>query len=319
MLPLENKQADNSMEAMRLYSISQPVRPKFHSRALHLLLWLLATLLYSHFSFAQNQHIPIETIAIPAGDFIAGSNQQERETAYQLDEAAYNHSITRTNRWYDFEHQRHTRSLQGFSIMKTPVTRCDYARFINDTDYPKPQITQSEWDAQRLIHSYHSTLKFQWLNDSPNNLERCQHPVVLVSHADAVAYASWLTLKTGQVWRLPTEFEWEKAARGTNGNLFPWGDQFDPGKLNSHDAGPFDTIPVGTFNEGASPYGVLDVAGQVFEWTSTADKDANKFIVKGGSWDDKGCGVCRPAARHFRPKNIKHSLIGFRLVTEKHN
>jgi formylglycine-generating enzyme required for sulfatase activity len=72
---------------------------------------------------------------------------------------------------------------------------------------------------------------------------------------------------------------------------------------------------VGRFAAGASPYGVLDAAGQVFEWTATAD-GAERFVVKGGSWDDKGCGVCRPAARHSRPQSLKHILIGFRVVRE---
>ncbi|MBI3451902.1 MAG: SUMF1/EgtB/PvdO family nonheme iron enzyme, partial [Rhodospirillales bacterium] len=94
---------------------------------------------------------------------------------------------------------------------------------------------------------------------------------------------------------------------------FPWGDAFDPARLNSHDRGPFDTTPVGRYSDGASPYGMLDAAGQVFEWTATPDGDA-RYIVKGGSWDDRGCGICRPAARHSRPAGIKHILIGFRVV-----
>lgn len=89
----------------------------------------------------------------------------------------------------------------------------------------------------------------------------------------------------------------------------------DPAHLNSHDAGPFDTTPVGRYSAGASPYGLLDAAGQVFEWTATA-ADPGRALVKGGSWDDKGCGVCRPAARHGRPVEIKHILIGLRLVQE---
>jgi len=83
--------------------------------------------------------------------------------------------------------------------------------------------------------------------------------------------------------------------------------------LNSHAGGPFDTPNVGRFEHGASPFGVLDGAGQVFEWIAKPVA-AQRTWVKGGSWDDKGCGVCRPAARHSRPIGIKHILIGFRLV-----
>ena len=61
---------------------------------------------------------------------------------------------------------------------------------------------------------------------------------------------------------------------------------------------------------------MMDAAGQVYEWTSTKADVKGRYVVKGGSWDDKGCGVCRPAARHSRPKDIKHILIGFRLVKE---
>jgi formylglycine-generating enzyme required for sulfatase activity len=139
----------------------------------------------------------------------------------------------------------------------------------------------------------------------------------MVSHGDAEAYAAWLGEITGRRWRLPREAEWEKAARGSDGRRFPWGDDWDPERLNSHDLGPFDTTAVGAYSAGASPYGLRDAAGQVFEWTATPAPGAGeRFFVKGGSWDDSGCGVCRPAARHGRPAALKHILIGFRLVAE---
>jgi len=265
---------------------------------------------------AQNQPRLPEIVTVPAGEFISGSSVAERELAYQLDENAYGHSITRTQRWYDFENEQQVRTLPTYSIMKTPVTRCDYALFVADTDHPPPRINKTSWDAQGLKHPYKSTIKFQWNKGEQNDKNRCHHPVVLVSYADVKAYANWLSDKTGLTWRLPSEFEWEKAARGVSGYLYPWGNQYDPLKLNSHDAGPFDTLAVGTFKEGASPFGLLDAAGQVFEWTSTGDAEGNRSVVKGGSWDDKGCGVCRPAARHYRANTIKHILVGFRLVKD---
>lgn len=97
--------------------------------------------------------------------------------------------------------------------------------------------------------------------------------------------------------------------RGKQGRYFPWCNGFNPKKLNSADAGPFDTEAVGQYPQGTSPYGLLDGAGQVYEWTATT-QGAKRSIVKGGSWDDKGCGVCRAAARHSRPNNLKHILIG---------
>lgn len=284
-----------------------------------------ALLLQYQFSQAQDLSWLPELVVVPAGEFTSGSARNERDQAYELDEAAYGHSVTRTQRWYESEHKQQTRTLPQYFIMKTPVTRCDYARFINDTNHPAPQINQATWDAQRLKHAYTSTIKFQWRAGEQNKQDRCQHPVVLVSHKDANAYAHWLSIKSGSTWRLPDEFEWEKAARGLSGNLFPWGSQYDAAKLNSHDRGPFDTLPVGSFVSGASPFGLLDAAGQVFEWTATTrakgknssnDESTQRFVVKGGSWDDKGCGVCRSAARHFRDENLKHILVGFRLVTD---
>jgi len=170
------------------------------------------------------------------------------------------------------------------------------------------------WKSYRLIHPYKRTRRHAW-TDGRLPKGRVAHPVVMVSHGDARAYAAWLSKRTGLRWRLPSEQEWEKAARGAEGRRYPWGHAFDPSRLNSHDLGPFDTVPVGRYPNGASPYGMLDAAGQVFEWTATK-KSKGRHVVKGGSWDDKGCGICRPAARHGRPDGIKHILVGFRLVRE---
>ena len=255
-----------------------------------------------------------EPIGIPAGKFIFGSDAEEREAAYRLDEAAYGHNLTRTGGWYDREFKRSKRQTEAFSITKTPITNRQYFAFIQDTGHATPNVDEETWNSYGLIHPYKSTRRFVWKESKPPQ-DREDHPVVLTSHNDANAYAAWLSEKTGQTWRLPTEVEWEKAARGNDGKRFPWGDKFDAKKLNSHDNGLFDTAPVGSYHDGASPFGMLDAAGQVFEWTATMS-DNKRAIVKGGSWDDKGCGVCRPAARHSRPLHLKHILIGFRLVRE---
>ncbi|MEM7634883.1 MAG: SUMF1/EgtB/PvdO family nonheme iron enzyme [Pseudomonadota bacterium] len=254
----------------------------------------------------------VDTVAVPAGPFIQGSDRAEREAAYRLDEAAYGHSVTRKNKWYESEPDRRTVNLPAFHIMRTPVTNALYARFIEATGHRAPDVDRKTWQGYRLVHPYKRTRQFAWPEGrAPDGRE--QHPVVMVSRADADAFANWLSAQTGKQWSLPTEQQWEKAARGADGNRFPWGDTFNPDVLNSHDKGPFTTMPVGSFTDGASPYGLLDPAGQVFEWTSTSTS-ARRSIVKGGSWDDSGCGVCRPAARHSRPDDIKHILVGFRLV-----
>lgn len=264
---------------------------------------------------AARQDIPIpETIEIPAGPYIIGSDSAEREAGYRLDEAAYGHSVTRERRWYAAEFKR--RKVEGgrYRIARTLVTNRQYQAFVKATGRPAPGVDGKTWRRYGLIHPYARTRRHAWKGmDFPEG--RGDHPVVLVSYADAVAYANWLGRASSHRWRLPTEREWEKAARGAEGRRFPWGDRFDADRLNSHDKGPFDTMPVGRFPAGVSPYGLLDAAGQVFEWTATGiGKD--RRIVKGGSWDDKGCGICRPAARHPRPIHLKHILIGFRLVRE---
>lgn len=253
-----------------------------------------------------------QTVLIAAGPFIAGSDGTEREAAYVLDEAAYGHNRTRKFGWYDRERERATLHLPAFEITRTPITNGQYAAFVRDTGHPAPDVDAATWAGYRLVHPFARTRRHIWRNQQPPE-GREAHPVVLVSHADATAYSAWLSAKTGQLWRLPSELEWEKAARGVDGTYFPWGNRFDPARLNSHDAGPFDTLPVGRYADGASPFGLLDAAGQVFEWTNSPG-NPGRFLVKGGSWDDKGCGVCRPAARHARPGGIKHILIGFRLT-----
>lgn len=255
-----------------------------------------------------------ELVEVPAGPFIAGSDPAEREAAYRLDEAAYGHDATRRQGWYESEPPRRDAFLPAFAITRAPIVNRLYAAFVAATGHPVPEVGEAVWQGYGLIHPYARTRRHAWLDGRPPS-GREDHPVVLVSHADAEAFAAWLSAETGRRWRLPTALEWEKAARGGDGRRFPWGDAWDPQRLNSHDAGPFDTVPVGSFPAGASPYGLLDAAGQVFEWTATP-AGPGRYLVKGGSWDDSGCGVCRPAAGHGRPAGLKHILIGFRLVAE---
>lgn len=276
-----------------------------------------ALLLWQGISAGAEEKIPEtpETIEIPQGVFISGSGPAEREAAYRLDEAAYGHSRTREWGWYDSERKRGEINTTRYRITKTLITNAQYRVFVRETGYPAPDVDEDTWNSYGLVHPYKRTRRHAWKNGAPPD-GRLHHPVVMVSHADARAYGEWLSKKTGKIWRLPSEAEWEKAARGTDGRWFPWGNSYDPKRLNSHDLGPFDSVPVGRFPGGESPFGLVDPAGQVFEWTSTPSGSAKKgrYLVKGGSWDDKGCGICRPAARHSRPKSLKHILIGFRLV-----
>ena len=261
---------------------------------------------------AHAGNIEPETVVIPAGSYITGSDRAEREAAYLLDETAYGHNRTREWRWYENEGKRQKIETGTYRITRTLITNDQYRAFVEETGHAAPTVDQETWESYKLIHPYKRTRRHAWRDSRPPG-GRDDHPVVIVSHGDAEAYAEWLSKRTGKTWRLPTENEWERAARGNSGRRFPWGDAYDPKRLNSHDLGPFDTTAVGRFPDGVSPYGLLDPAGQVFEWTAT-QAGKGRFVVKGGSWDDKGCGICRPAARHSRPEHLKHILVGFRLV-----
>ena len=201
-------------------------------------------------------------------------------------------------------------TVSPFRLMLFEVTNAQFAAFVAETGHvtdPERRGFGYVWPGR-----WTKVPGADWRHRSgpaSNPIGLDDHPVVQVSWRDAGAFCRHHGL------RLPSEEGWEFAARGTDGRIFPWGDTYDPALLNSHDAGPFDTVPVGSFPAGASPYGLLDAAGMVFEWTASPG-NPGRFLVKGGSWDDSGCGVCRPAARHARPADIKHILVGFRLVLE---
>lgn len=267
-----------------------------------------------HPALAAPQKPHTKRLTIPAGPFLMGSLPDEREYGYRLDENLHDSATARRYGWFEVE-TRKTVTLPAYRIDPAPVTNAAYHRFIQATQHRTPFVTPEVWRSYGLIHGYDAVQRFLWKNNRPPT-GREQHPVVLVSHADATAYCRWRGEREERPLRLPTEAEWEKAARGADGRYFPWGNAFLASYLNSYDKGPYDTVPVGQFPQGQSPYGVLDMAGQVFEWTSTPyqhPKNLPRYTVKGGSWDDLP-GVTRSAARHGRPADIKHILIGFRCV-----
>lgn len=195
---------------------------------------------------ASDRFVSLKTIQIPTGTYVRGSNAAEREYGYVLDELAYGHSVTRKGEWYAREFPRGAHMLPNYRIAATPVTNAQYAAFVRATGHPAPDVDRATWKSYGLIHPWHRMRRHAWT--SGNILKgRAGHPVVLISHADAEACARWLSARTGQTWRLPIEAEWEKAARGADGWRFPWGETYDATRLNSHDAGPFDTMPVGAF------------------------------------------------------------------------
>lgn len=251
-------------------------------------------------------------VYIPAGSFVYGSTRAEREFAYAIDG-----QVTRPHGWYEKE-TRGEAVTPDYCIDKLPVTHKEYERFVEAEGHRAPYISEEDYREQGfLVHPYASVKPYLWKGGHPRP-EFAEHPVVLVSCGDAAAYCQWQGRIQGRRYRLPTEREWEKAARGTDARFFPWGNGWDPDALNSGER-VGRTSPAGQFPRGASPYGALDMAGNTFEWTSTpwtADKTGVKeFVLKGCSWDDRP-GTCRAAMRHGRPDTSRHILIGFRCVSE---
>ena len=137
--------------------------------------------------------------------------------------------------------------LPAFRIGKYPVTNGQYGVFVAAVGHVAP----SQWRG----------------NHPPPELRN--HPVVYVTWHDAVAYCLWLSQALGREMRLPTEAEWERAARHTDGRLYPWGNDFDARRCNMRDTGIGVTSPVGIFPDGDAVCGAADMAGNVWEWTSS--------------------------------------------------
>ncbi|MBI4525901.1 MAG: SUMF1/EgtB/PvdO family nonheme iron enzyme [Deltaproteobacteria bacterium] len=245
-------------------------------------------------------------VYIPAGEFWMGSTRKEREYAYRLDK-----EVTRAYGWYEKETRKKVKT-GSYCIDRYPVTNSEYKEFMAETGRSEPFISPEAYQRQGfLVHPYEKVKEFLWQNRSyPAGRE--DHPVVLVSLDDATSYCAWVGKKMKRAYRLPTEAEWEKAARGTDGRIFPWGDEWHPSYLNSGES-IGSTTPVSRFPKGRSPYGLYDVIGNVFEWTASP-WDEKSYILKGCSWDDLP-GTCRAAMGHGRAPQSKHILIGFRCVS----
>jgi len=202
------------------------------------------------------------------------------------------------------EQPAHQVYVDAFSMDKYEVTVRQYAAFLQATGIDPP----SDWK----------------MMNQPGHQKR---PVANVDWADAAAYCKW----AGK--RLPTEAEWEKAARGTDGRLYPWGN--DPptprhanyGKTGLHNYGAL--APVGTLEDGNSPYGIYDMAGNVWEWVSdwydhdyyknspqqnpTGPSSGESKVLRGGSWDSDPQHL-RSALRYFHRSAHRHKDYGFRCV-----
>ncbi len=214
----------------------------------------------------------------------------------------------------------HKVQVDAFNIDKFEVTNADYKKFIDDGGYQKKELWSNEgwaWKEKSKITAP------QYFNESKYN--GAEQPVCGISWYEAEAYANWV----GK--RLPTEAEWEKAAKGTDGRKFPWGNDYKKGLCNNKDEGIGKPTKIGKYIEGASPYGLLDMAGNVNEWCldyfgreyyksspgnnpKGPDKGKDKVIRGGGfSYDNYYCRTTRRGA--YDPTQ-RSSSIGLRCVKD---
>jgi len=163
----------------------------------------------------------------------------------------------------DDEQPQHQVTVDDFWIGQTEVTNAQFRPFIEDGGYEDERWwTDAGWTWR---NENNITAPSFW-NDETRNGDN--QPVVGVSWYEAVAYAHWLSNETGLAVRLPTEAEWERAARGDDGRIYPWGDQEPHAQLLNYSGSDIDhTTAVGSYPDGASPYGALDMTGNVYEWT----------------------------------------------------
>jgi formylglycine-generating enzyme required for sulfatase activity len=252
----------------------------------------------------------IEWCEVPAGPFLMGSTD--------ADEMAY-----------DDEKPQHAYEIErAYAISRYPITNAQYAAFTQAGGYTERRYWTAAGWAWREGEGIIGPRDF----GAPYTLGN--HPRVGVSWYEAVAFCRWLTevlrvhgeLTENQEIRLPTEPAWEKAARGTDGRIYPWGEEPNPERANYHDTGIGTTSAVGCFPAGVSPYGVEDLSGNVDEWCGTKweggyrdyvnDHDAKgdaARVLRGGAFLDSQRFVRCAFRVRFTPYG-RNDFIGFRLV-----
>jgi formylglycine-generating enzyme required for sulfatase activity len=177
-------------------------------------------------------------------------------------------------------------SLTAFYMDVFPTTNDDYARFVRATGHPAPQ---------------------HWIGGKAPGQELNDHPVVFVSWHDASAYAAWAAKS------LPTGHQWEKAARGTQGDMYPWGSQATPAKCNVREGGIRSTTPVSRYHSGVSPYGIYDLCGNIWEWCSSG-VEPDRYELKGSAFTSPFFR-CTPSTFNDASSLMIDDDTGFRCVT----
>ncbi len=223
----------------------------------------------------------------------------------------------------------HTVELDAFYIGKTEITNGQWRKFRDDPGYDDPKF----WPGGRPFPKDQVPYWTQANNHGGATADSDDYPVLGVNWDSAVAYCNWLSAKTGKKYRLPTEAEWEKAARGTDQRKYPWGNTIDRTFANYVGSAKFDTgMKVGSFAKGASPYGALDMGGNVMEWCSdwysrdyysTSAKKNPKGpatgayrVVRGGSFFVEAFDLRAYGRTAGWPSYQAHRMTGFRAARE---
>jgi formylglycine-generating enzyme required for sulfatase activity len=248
---------------------------------------------------------------IPAGDFLMGAADAEED-----------------------QRPVHRVTVGEFYIGRYPVTNDEYAKFVRATGHAAPAVDALPQIASGSLEAVFRDLAapYVWQGANPPPGQG-SHPVVLVRYEDAVAYCAWSADSTGRAVRLPTEAEWEKAARGgVDGRRYAWGNDFDPTVCcflrDAAAKRQRGTRPTGTYP--ANAYGLCDMIGNVWEWVSDwydpqyysrADRKnpagphaGSLRVVRGGSWVTDDIAMLRCAYRHKVPPDTYAYSIGFRIA-----
>jgi iron(II)-dependent oxidoreductase len=198
--------------------------------------------------------------------------------------------------------------LDVYAIGMYHVTNSQYAQFVEATGHLHPPF---------------------WSDERFNALD---HPVVGVSWYDATNFLEWLNSLEKAEYRLPTEAEWERAARGTDGWEYPWGDTWDASRANTSESQNKCLMPVGSYPSGVSPYGCYDMAGNAYDWCSDwfhmetykyspaenplGPDEGRRKVIRGGSWIARGEFAARCANRAaYEPIQAVHS-VSFRIAVD---
>lgn len=206
--------------------------------------------------------------------------------------------------------------IEAFQMSKYPVTNMQFQVFINDPDgYANP----AWWDFSDQAH--------KWRRDTPlprdSRFKGDERPRENVTWYEAMAFCNWLSAKTGLRIALPTDLQWQRAARGESDRLFPWGNDFSTDYANTRESKIRMTTVVMRYEKGLSPFGVFDMSGNVWEWClNSGVKDSNNQegenmrAIYGGSF----ISVCDRAQTNFHfnlNPEYYYGTIGFRLITDR--